>query len=51
MKFFRGIGTQDSGIGKAIVTETSKKFIKPIKFRMQTCNNLDRKRLFCYAKV
>ena len=26
MKFFRGIGTQDSGIGKAIVTETSKKF-------------------------
>ena len=26
MKFFRGVGTQDSGIGKATVTETSKKF-------------------------
>ena len=26
MKFLRGAGTQDSGIGKARVTETSKKF-------------------------
>ena len=26
MKFFRGVGTQDSGIGRATVTETSKKF-------------------------
>ena len=26
MKFSRGIGTQDSGIGNALITETSKKF-------------------------
>ena len=26
MKFLRGIGTQDSGIGKAKITETSQKF-------------------------
>ena len=26
LKFLRGSGTQDSGIGKALVTETSEKF-------------------------
>ena len=26
IEIFRGVGTQDSGIGKAKVTETSKKF-------------------------
>ena len=26
MKFLRGVGTQDAGIGKAKITETSKKF-------------------------
>ena len=26
LKFFRGLGTQDSGIGKAVVVETSKNF-------------------------